>query len=89
MGTTEAIEHKSEPDTDGRWASAQGIPPSAKLVVEILDYEGTLTWSQIAEGSFLSPRTVRYVLSRLEDEDAVGSRFLFPDMRKRLYALSI
>ncbi|RLM77424.1 winged helix-turn-helix domain-containing protein, partial [Halobellus sp. Atlit-38R] len=71
MSTTEAVERESEPDADDRWASVRDMPPSAKLVAKILDYEDTLTQSQIAEESLLPPRTVRYALSRLEDEGAV------------------
>ncbi|ADE04033.1 MULTISPECIES: helix-turn-helix domain-containing protein [Haloferax] len=89
MSTTEAVERESEPDADDRWASVRDMPPSAKLVAKILDYEDTLTQSQIAEESLLPPRTVRYALSRLEDEGAVDSRFSFSDARKRLYTLNI
>ncbi|ELZ58814.1 MULTISPECIES: helix-turn-helix domain-containing protein [unclassified Haloferax] len=89
MSTTEAVERESEPDADDRWVSVRDMPPSAKLVAKILDYEDTLTQSQIAEESLLPPRTVRYALSRLEDEGAVDSRFSFSDARKRLYTLNI
>ncbi|MBC9985637.1 transcriptional regulator [Haloferax sp. AS1] len=89
MSTREAVERESEPDADDRWASVRDMPPSAKLVAKILDYEDTLTQSQIAEESLLPPRTVRYALSRLEDEGAVDSRFSFSDARKRLYTLNI
>ncbi|MCO8265941.1 helix-turn-helix domain-containing protein [Haloferax prahovense] len=89
MSTTEAVERESEPQSDDRWESVRDMPPSAKLVAKILDYEDTLTQSQIAEESLLPPRTVRYALSRLEDEGAVNSRFSFSDARKRLYTLNI
>ncbi|WP_042663519.1 helix-turn-helix domain-containing protein [Haloferax sp. ATB1] len=89
MSTTEAVERESEPESDDRWESVRDMPPSAKLVAKILDYEDTLTQSQIAEESLLPPRTVRYALSRLEDEGAVDSRFSFSDARKRLYTLNI
>ncbi|MDX1744892.1 MAG: winged helix-turn-helix transcriptional regulator [Halobacteriales archaeon] len=65
------------------------LPPSAKLVAKVLEYEHTLTQSQLAEETLLPPRTVRYALSRLEDHDIVESRFSFTDARKRLYSLSI
>ncbi|ELZ91706.1 ArsR family transcriptional regulator [Haloferax mucosum ATCC BAA-1512] len=89
MSTTEAVEHESEPQSDDRWETVRDMPPSAKLVAKILDYEDTLTQSQIAEESLLPPRTVRYALSRLEDEGAVDSRFSFSDARKRLYTLKL
>ncbi|KAB1192102.1 winged helix-turn-helix transcriptional regulator [Haloferax sp. MBLA0076] len=89
MSTTEAVERESDPQTEDRWAAVRDMPPSAKLVAKILDYEDTLTQSEIAEESLLPPRTVRYALSRLEDEGAVDSRFSFSDARKRLYTLNI
>ncbi|MFB6078297.1 MAG: MarR family transcriptional regulator [Halarchaeum sp.] len=65
------------------------LPPSAKLVAKVLEYNGTLTQSEIAEETLLPARTVRYALTRLEDEDVVNSRFSFTDARKRLYTLAI
>jgi len=65
------------------------LPPSAKLVAKVLEYNDTLTQSQIAEESLLPDRTVRYALNRLDDEGIVDSRFSFSDARKRLYTLNL
>jgi len=65
------------------------LPPSAKLVAKVLEYNDTLTQSQIAEESLLPDRTVRYALNRLDDEGLVDSRFSFSDARKRLYTLTL
>jgi DNA-binding MarR family transcriptional regulator len=65
------------------------LPPSAKLVAKVLEYNDTLTQSQIAEESLLPDRTVRYALNRLDDEGIVSSRFSFSDARKRLYSLDL
>ncbi|MFC7080356.1 MarR family transcriptional regulator [Halorussus caseinilyticus] len=65
------------------------LPPSAKLVAKVLEYNDTMTQSQIAEESLLPDRTVRYALSRLDDEGIVDSRFSFSDARKRLYTLDL
>jgi DNA-binding MarR family transcriptional regulator len=86
MSTSEAV--SPDPDAD-RWESVRDLPPSAKLVAKVLDYNDTLTQSQLAEETLLPPRTVRYALTRLEDEDVVESRFSFSDARKRLYTLTI
>lgn len=77
-----------ERETD-RWEPVRDLPPSAKLVAKVLDYEDTLTQSQIAAESLLPARTVRYALTRLEEEGVVSSRFSFSDARKRLYRLTI
>ncbi|GAB3410305.1 hypothetical protein GCM10027435_00790 [Haloparvum alkalitolerans] len=95
MSAPEAI-HADEDDAvdedavDGdRWEPVRDLPPSAKLVAKVLDYNETLTQSELAEETLLPPRTVRYALSRLEDEEVVDSRFSFADARKRLYTLSL
>ncbi len=71
------------------WDVVRELPPSAKLVVKVLEYNETLTQSQLAEETLLPARTVRYALNRLEDEGVVESRFSFSDARKRLYTLAI
>ena len=86
MSTTEAVTRNEGAD---RWADVRDLPPSAKLVAKVLDYNETLSQSQLAEETLLPPRTVRYALTRLEDADAVESRFSFSDARKRLYSLKI
>lgn len=85
MGTSEAV----TTDSEGDWEAVRELPPSAKLVAKVLEYNDTLTQSQLAEETLLPARTVRYALSRLEEEGVVESRFSFSDARKRLYTLSI
>ncbi|WP_255150564.1 MarR family transcriptional regulator [Halorarius halobius] len=80
--TTEAA------DADG-WDAVRELPPSAKLVAKALEYNDQLTQSQLADETLLPARTVRYALSRLEEHDAVASRFSFTDARKRVYTLDI
>ena len=81
---------KSEPENaDAAWDDVRDLPPSAKLVAKVLEYNGTLTQSQLAEETLLPPRTVRYALSRLEEVSVVDSRFSFADARKRIYTLTI
>ncbi|MFP4626592.1 MAG: winged helix-turn-helix domain-containing protein [Natronomonas sp.] len=78
----------SEVDSTG-WAAVSDLPPSAKLVAKVLEYNERLTQSQLAEETMLPPRTVRYALTRLEEIDAVNSRFSFTDARKRVYTLAL
>jgi DNA-binding MarR family transcriptional regulator len=87
MSTSKAVTKQSA-DAD-RWEAVRDLPPSAKLVVKVLDYEDTLTQSQIAEETLLPARTVRYALTRLEEEGVVASRFSFADARKRIYRLTV
>lgn len=88
MSASESALADSEEST-ASWDDVRDLPPSAKLVAKVLEYNDTLTQSQLADETLLPPRTVRYALNRLEEEGAVDSRFSFSDARKRLYTLSI
>jgi len=87
MSTSEPVQGE-QVDADG-WEAVAELPPSAKLVAKVLEYNDTLTQSELADETLLPPRTVRYALSRLEEQDVVTSRFSFADARKRLYSLDI
>jgi DNA-binding MarR family transcriptional regulator len=87
MSTSESVQGE-QVEADG-WDAVAELPPSAKLVAKVLEYNDTLSQSELADETLLPPRTVRYALSRLEDEDVVDSRFSFADARKRLYSLDI
>ncbi|WP_114576189.1 helix-turn-helix domain-containing protein [Saliphagus sp. LR7] len=73
----------------GSWEDVRELPPSAKLVAKVLEYNETMTQGEIAEETLLPARTVRYALSRLDEQNVIDSRFSFSDARKRLYSLSI
>jgi DNA-binding MarR family transcriptional regulator len=87
MSTTDAV--AADDEGSDRWEPVRDLPPSAKLVAKVLDYNDTLTQSQLAEETLLPPRTVRYALSRLEEEGVIDARFSFTDARKRLYSLAV
>ena len=63
------------------------LPPSAKLVFKVLEYDGPLTQKGIVEESMLSARTVRYALERLERIGVVDEDVYFADARQNLYRL--
>ena len=74
---------------DADWNAVADLPPSAKLVAKVLEYNGTMTQSQLADETLLPPRTVRYALNRLEEVGVVESRFSVADARKRIYSLTV
>jgi DNA-binding MarR family transcriptional regulator len=80
---------RQEPTPQGSWDDVRELPPSAKLVAKVLEYNGTMTQQQIADETLLPARTVRYALNRLDEEHVIDSRFSFSDARKRLYSLAI
>lgn len=82
-------DYGAEGERTNDWEAVRDLPPSAKLVAKVLEYDDTLTQNQLAEETLLPPRTVRYALNRLEDVGAVESRFSFADARKRVYTLTI
>ncbi len=65
------------------------VPPSAKLVYKVLEYNGALTQKQIVERSMLSQRTVRDALTRLREIGVVSEEVYIPDARQNLYELTV
>ncbi len=65
------------------------LPPSAKLVFNVLATEGPLTQKDLISRTDLPPRTVRYALSRLKDESVIKECFYFADARQSLYGLNL
>jgi DNA-binding Lrp family transcriptional regulator len=63
------------------------LPPSAKLVYKVLEYNGPLTQKKIVEESMLSARTVRYALERLDDIGVITEDVYFADARQNLYEI--
>ena len=86
MSTSEAVTTTTVP-SEHRTEVLRELPPSAKLVAKVLEYNDTLTQSELAEETLLPPRTVRYALTRLDEAGLVESRFSFTDARKRIYSL--
>jgi len=66
----------------------EDLPPSAKLVYKVLEYDGPKTQKGIVEESMLSARTVRYALERLENRSVVDEDIYFADARQSLYRLT-
>ena len=67
----------------------EDVPPSAKLVFKVLEYNGALTQKEIVRRSMLSQRTVRDALARLREIDVVAERVYIPDARQSLYELTV
>ncbi len=74
--------------TDSDEETLVDLPPSAKLVFKVLEYNGTLTQKGIVEESMLSARTVRYALERLEEVRAIDEDVYFADARQNLYEIT-
>jgi DNA-binding Lrp family transcriptional regulator len=64
------------------------LPPSAKLVYKVLEYDGPMTQKELVTESMLSARTVRYALDRLDERGVVDEEIYFADARQSLYQLA-
>ena len=64
---------------------AHELPPSAKLVFKVLEYQGQLSQREIIDETMLPPRTVRYALSLLMNEGLVTKKISLRDSRHGLY----
>ncbi|MFP4175517.1 MAG: MarR family transcriptional regulator [Halobacteriales archaeon] len=64
------------------------LPPSAKLVFKVLEYNRQMTQKEIAEETRLSVRTVRYALNRLTEDGIVEQVPCLSDGRQTLYDLN-
>jgi len=71
------------------WDAVSDLPPSAKLIAKVLEYNGTLTQSELVEKSRLSPRTVRHGLKELDEAGVVDSEISLADARQNLYSLKL
>lgn len=66
-----------------------GMPPSAKLVLKILEYEGPMSQREIINRTMLPARTVRLALSHLINKGYVKKKVSLRDARQRIYELRL
>ncbi len=65
----------------------EALPPSAKFVYKVLEYEAPLTQKEIIEETQLTQRTVYNALQNLEKVDVIDSHPLRTDLRQDVYYL--
>lgn len=61
------------------------MPPSSKLLLKTLEYEGSLTQKELSAKTLLPDRTVRLALRHLLDKGYVKRRVSLRDTRQRIY----
>ncbi|MDH7509750.1 MAG: helix-turn-helix domain-containing protein [Methanolinea sp.] len=61
------------------------LPPSSLIVLHILDENGAMTHKEIVKKSRLAPRTVRYALKKLKEQNLIAEKFNFRDARQVIY----
>ena len=63
------------------------MPPSSKLLLKTLQYEGSLSQKELSEKTLLPDRTVRLALSHLLEKGYVKKRVSLRDTRQRIYEI--
>lgn len=63
------------------------LPPSAKLVLTVIEHDGGMTQAELADQTRLPRRTVRDATARLQDIGVVEERPYYRDARQSLYTL--
>jgi NAD+ kinase len=64
------------------------MPPSSKLLLKTLEYEGVMTQKDLANKTLLPARTVRLALSHLLKKGYVKKKVSIRDARQKIYEIS-
>ncbi len=64
------------------------MPPSSKLILKTLEYEGALTQKDLVNKTLLPARTVRLALSNLLKKGYVKKKISIRDARQKIYEIS-
>src|SRR5919199_5985034 len=65
------------------------VPPSAKLILKTLEYEGALSQKDLSARTMLPERTIRLSVSHLLDLGYVKKKTSMRDARQKIYELKI
>ncbi len=64
------------------------MPPSSKLLLKILEYEGSMTHKELTNKTMLPERTVRLALRHLMEKRYVKRKVSIRDARQKIYEIS-
>lgn len=64
------------------------MPPSSKLILKTLEYEGSMTQRELVGKTLLPDRTVRLALRHLLDKGYVKKKISIRDARQKIYEIS-
>ena len=62
-----------------------GLPPSARILMRVLDDGKPRTFKDMTNEADIAPRTIRYALKRLKEKGLIIEKFNFRDARQVLY----
>jgi hypothetical protein len=61
------------------------LPPSSQTVLKVLVKNGAMTHKDIVKKCHCSPRTVRFALKKLKENELIVERMNMQDMRQIIY----
>ena len=64
------------------------MPPSSKLLLKILEYEGAMTQKELTKKTMLPDRTVRMAMSHLLEKGYVTKKVSIRDSRQKIYEIT-
>jgi len=64
------------------------MPPSSKLLLKILEYEGSMTQKELASKTLLPGRTVRLAMKHLLDKGYIKRKVSMQDARQKIYEIA-
>ena len=64
------------------------MPPSSKLLLKILEYEGSMTQKELVSKTMLPDRTVRLAMSHLLEKGYVKRKISIRDSRQKIYEIT-
>lgn len=64
------------------------MPPSSKLILKTLEYEGSMTQKELVAKTLLPDRTVRLALRHLLDKGHVKKKISIRDARQKIYEIT-
>ena len=64
------------------------MPPSSKLLLKILEYEGAMSQKELVKKTLLPDRTVRLAMTHLLEKGIVKKKISIRDSRQKIYEIS-
>ena len=64
------------------------MPPSSKLLLKILEYEGSMTQKELASKTLLPDRTVRLAMKHLMEKGYIKRKVSMQDARQKIYEIT-
>lgn len=67
--------------------TATRLPQSSKKVMKVLNYGGAMTQKDLVKKTNLHPRTIRFALKKLKEQELLIEKLKMNDLRQILYQI--